>query len=758
MMSSSFKLSFLFLFSALLVGCQDVKKEKIELNVLPKVASADMGDGFYVVPSELRLATNTALLRQVAKTGGELLHEATGVTVKRSKENPNIKVRLIKDSRLNNEGYHLQVTSSGIVIEANKKEGILYGFQTLSQLMEKRDSSQVTIPCVNIADTPTFEYRCLDLDVCRHFYSIEDLKRIIKVMSHIKMNKLVLELSDNAGWRIEIKSYPELTKVAAWRPSVGYPSNQKYGINKDDGKKYGGYYKQSELRDLVRFAKKLNIEIIPQVEVSNHMKAAASAYPYLSCVNYDGLKDKDVKKSYPACMGNPEVLKFWDTVITELGHVFDSPFVHVGGGYMSAPYEQLCEGCHDHMKEHGFKSTDELQDHFMSDIEEVIYKHGKKLVGWNKIYRYSSNPNSMAMVWQSTGAGKQNILHKHPIIICPQRKYSLKISQTLDGYSKAKRGLLTLREVYEFAPNFDEKKNKVAAKYIKGVAALLWTNTSPDIDIVSYRLFPRLFAIAESGWSGYGDKDWNDFNSRQKLLIPYLKRNNLRYGHLAHKVEFRTKQQPNGKFALTLSNDADTQIRYTQDGKEPTVESTLYSKPIPIRGKMLIKACSFYKDGTRAKVYGKRLQEHKGLMAKTSFRYMYSSDQGIFRPDVLVDGIRNDFQTMEMENMDVTLDLGKRVEVFRINTDWLVRPNKSVFEPKSVKYLVSEDGISFKNIFHEIYPANGHKEFVQSVDCFPGGMKIRYIRIIGENRRNNPSWHKFSDRYAWLYLDEIVIE
>ncbi|MDC1106655.1 family 20 glycosylhydrolase [Prolixibacteraceae bacterium] len=748
----------LFVFFVLFLGCKDSNVENGNLDVLPKVVSSEIIDGVYVVSNELRVATNTALLREVVKTGGELLHEAAGVTLKRSKESPNIRVVLSRGLKLNLEGYRLQVSEDGIVIEVKDKKGVLYAFQTLVQLMTMDETGQISIPCVNIVDYPKYEYRCLDVDVCRHFYSIEDLRRIIKVMSHIKMNKLVLELSDNGGWRVEIKSYPDLTNIGAWRSSIGFSKNQKLGLNKDDGSRYGGYYKQSELRELVRYAKKLNVEIIPKVEVSNHIKAASMAYPFLSCIDRDSLSGKNMEVNHPVCMGNPKVFEFWDAVFTELGHIFDSPYIHVGGGYMPAVYEQLCDKCHSHMEEEHFKTTEELQDHFMADIEKIIYKQGKRLLGWNKVYRYSTNPKSMAMVWESTGAGKLNVLKHHPVIICPHRKYSFQLAQNLKGLPSRRKGVVTLRDVYEFDPNLNEKKRRSASKYVKGVSGIMWTGSSPTFDIACYRMFPRLFAIAESGWTGYGNKDWNNFNARQKNLIPYLEKNEIHFSQLAHKVDFRTISVGKSQFALTLSTDAGAPIRYTLDGAEPTIESTLYTKPIPIKGKRMLKAAAFYPDGSMAKVYGKQIHEHKGLMAKTSFRYMYSSDQGVFRPDVLVDGIRNDFQTIELENMDVTLDLGKVVDVYRINTDWLVRPNRSVFEPRSVRYMVSEDGETYKMIFQEGFPIENKTNSVRSVDCFPGGMKMRYIRVVAKNRRLNPEWHQFPNRYSWLFLDEIVIE
>ncbi|QZE13488.1 family 20 glycosylhydrolase [Halosquirtibacter laminarini] len=747
---------FFLFFIVLFYGCKDTEEKSVSTVLLPRAKQEIHNNGTFVSSSTLKVMSNTALLRGVEKIGSEILKNSVGVTLERSKTDINIKLFLIKSSAIPKEGYQLSVSEEGIVIKAVDKCGILYGLQSLSQLVRKIDTDKIEIPFVKINDSPKYPYRGLDLDLCRHFYKIKDLKSLIDVMSYLKMNKLILELADDEGWRIEIKSLPKLQSISAFRSSIGFTQNQVFGHNKDDKSVYGGYYTQSEMRDLVRYAKYRNVEIIPQVEVANHLIAASRAYHFLECTSDEAKISGELSST--TCYSNDRCLKFWDQVIGELSHVFESPYIHVGGGVIKCNLDYMCESCQNLVKSGKFKTTEAIHFDYMKKIETLVHKYGKKVLGWNKVYRYSKDPSSMAMVWQSTQAARFNVKNNHPVILCPQRKFSFKMDQNLHGDYKGKRGVLTLRDVYDFIPSFSKVDSKFLGSLVKGVSAILWTPNSPTFDVACMRLFPRLFAVSELGWYGFENKDWDNFRSRQQNMIRYVNDRMMAHGKLSHKVFFKTIKLDNGQLGLTLSNDAGDPIRYTVDGSKPDIHSALYTTPIPVDGLMIVKALPLCNDGLKSQVFGRKLFDHKALFCNVRYKYPYSYDLGECRSRALVDGIVNNYQTIELEDMDVTLDLGEEKEIFHITTKWASRPKKSIFEPKSVIYKVSKDGVKFRTIFQMMYSADSKESHERLVECFPGGLKARYINVIGKNRRINPSWHNFPDRYSWLNLDEVVIE
>ncbi|MDC1105426.1 family 20 glycosylhydrolase [Prolixibacteraceae bacterium] len=748
-------------FSLMIASCKTEETKSLSPYLLPKPQRIKQPTGYYTTSNNITISSNTALLRDVEKTASKLLKDELNINLKRSEKGKrsNIRLLLIKKEGYKKEGYQLKIDDNGIFIQASSTVGIFYGIQSLSQLIEEVTiDNTVRFKKVDIIDYPYYNHRGLFLDACTHFYNISELKKLIRAMSYIKLNKLTFGIINTTTCRIEIKSRPEFTQQTAWRKV------QKFGINKlpkqyirKDGT-YGGYYTQQELHDLIRFAKKLNVEIIPHVEINGTRGFHHRSYPFIRCKS-----TTSHKRSKQLCMTNHKTINLWSDLINNIANIFESDYIHIGGGAKSIEEDELCQHCLDHMRRNNMNNTKELEHDFFTKIESLVNSNQKKLMGWNNVYSYAQNSTSSAMVWQSSNMVSNNIKNKHQTIIGIERYYSLTIPQNF-LHTPIIQEALTTRDVYEYNPNLSNQQ--IHNKYINGLTATIWTFKMYDFDKLTYNLFPRLFAIAENAWYGPTNKDWDDFNLRQKKTIRYLTKHQIQYGEPCEKINFNSFKTKQGQHVVLLSNDANKLMRYTLDGSEPNNTSFIYKTPITIVGTVKVTA-SIDNNllGTKNAInYQRVIKKHKAIMANISYKYPYSSDTGKRKHKTLVNGILDEYLAMEVENLDFTIDLQKEESINFISTNWLIRPMRSIYEPTSITYYVSTDGINYRNIFQEMSPAtnthNGHRR----ASCYPGGIKARYIHIIGENRRKDPLnhitpiWFKNPDKNAWLNLDEVIIE
>ncbi|QZT37125.1 family 20 glycosylhydrolase [Halosquirtibacter xylanolyticus] len=758
-----FKFAALLSLTVLLSCCNTGNVNKEEYNIFPKVKNIAEDSGYYITSRNVTISSNTALLKGVERTASNILERDFNIKSQTERSNKATNIRFILTNKKDNrgEGYQLSITEKGIVIQSSKPTGILYGIQTLAQLIHiNDDNSTVQFKKVNIVDYPRYKHRGLFLDVCNHYFDIEQLKEVIRIMSRLKMNKLTLGIFNASAWRMEIKSHPLLVEKIAWRKIRIYEKGKLPSKYIREDRMYGGYYTQEELYQLIRYANKLNVEIIPHVEINDKQGPIKEIYPYLVCNKIT--TNTHNKRHHQTCLTSPHVLEFWSIIFDEITNVFESEYIHIGGGTKTVNHSDLCDHCLQHMVDNDINSTDELKNYFFSNIETLLNSKNRKLLGWNNVYSYAKNNNSTSMVWQNSEMITKNIQKDLHTIIGIERYHSLKIPQN-HIHTPMERGLLTLRDIYEYKPN--KYHTNLKEEHIDGITALLWTFEIKSFDELTYQLFPRLFAIAENAWCGLENKEWNNFNYRQKKMGEYLTKDHIRQGELAERIDFNSTKSIHGKHLLILSNDANKPMRYTLDGSMPNHNSLKYIKPIPINKITHIKAkIEDDKKKPSSFVYEKTINSHKAIMAKVEFKYPYSVDKGKGKENCLVDGILNEFIAIEKENIDFTIDLQEDKTINAISTNWLIRPMRSIFEPISVSYHISLDGQEFKNIFEEMYPAENRENDMRVVTCYPRGIKARYIRVIGENRRKNPTghitpiWFKNPDKNASLYLDEVIVE
>lgn len=565
------------------------------------------------------------------------------------------------------EGYVLSVNSDGVRIEALSGAGLFYGVQTLLQMAADAPEGMTA---VTVKDEPRFEYRGIMLDVSRHFRSKEFVKRQIDLLSYYKINRLHLHLTDAAGWRIEIKKYPRLTQFAAWRPQAVWKdwwNGKREYCEETDPRAQGGYYTQDDIRELVAYAQKHYVTIIPEIEMPSHSEEVLTAYPELSCTHVP-YKQSDF------CIGNEKTFEFLENVLTEVMELFPSEYIHIGGDEAGKASWPNCKLCQARMKKEGLKDVNELQSYSIHRMERFLNSHGRKLLGWDEILDGGLAPNATVMSWRGTEGGLAAIRSGHKAIMSPgQYCY-------LDGYQDAPYsqpeaigGYLPLKKVYGYEP-VPDSLSADEAKLMYGVQANLWTEYIPTEEHAEYMLYPRAIALAEVAWSKPENKSWEDFHRRALKIVDELKAKGY------HPFELRNE--------IGNRKEAETPVEHLALGKKVTYNAP-YWENYPAAGEATLT------DGLRG-----------------GWNYNDQLWQGFVTKD----------------RVDVVIDLEKETPIHSVAADFMQICGPEVFMPERVVISVSNDGKEFTQlaeIKHEVVrdDAVTFKNF-----GWEGEASARYIR------------------------------
>lgn len=565
------------------------------------------------------------------------------------------------------EGYVLSVNSDGVQIEALSGAGLFYGVQTLLQMAADAPEGMTA---VTVKDEPRFEYRGIMLDVSRHFRSKEFVKRQIDLLSYYKINRLHLHLTDAAGWRIEIKKYPRLTQFAAWRPQAVWKdwwNGKREYCEETDPRAQGGYYTQDDIRELVAYAQKHYVTIIPEIEMPSHSEEVLTAYPELSCTHVP-YKQSDF------CIGNEKTFEFLENVLTEVMELFPSEYIHIGGDEAGKASWPNCKLCQARMKKEGLKDVNELQSYSIHRMERFLNSHGRKLLGWDEILDGGLAPNATVMSWRGTEGGLAAIRSGHKAIMSPgQYCY-------LDGYQDAPYsqpeaigGYLPLKKVYGYEP-VPDSLSADEAKLMYGVQANLWTEYIPTEEHAEYMLYPRAIALAEVAWSKPENKSWEDFHRRALKIVDELKAKGYHPFELKNEIGNR--------------KEAETPVEHLALGKKVTYNAP-YWENYPAAGEATLT------DGLRG-----------------GWNYNDQLWQGFVTKD----------------RVDVVIDLEKETPIHSVAADFMQICGPEVFMPERVVISVSNDGKEFTQlaeIKHEVVrdDAVTFKNF-----GWEGEASARYIR------------------------------
>ncbi|MFQ5637594.1 MAG: beta-N-acetylhexosaminidase [bacterium] len=499
-----------------------------EVSIIPQPLEVSQQPGIFSLSPQTKIivVADNPSAREVASYLAEFVKAATGyqIPVTSSVDASAIEraIALIQapDAALGEEGYRLVVGPNSISIRAQQAAGLFYGVQTLLHLLppelfskEKTGQKQWTIPCVRIKDAPRFRWRGMHLDVSRHFFSVEFIKKYIDLLAMHKMNVFHWHLTEDQGWRIEIKKYPKLTEVSAFRDQtlIGHARDLPLRF---DGVRHGGFYSQSEITEVVEYARQRHITVVPEIEMPGHSVAALAAYPQLSCtggpfkVSAQWGVHEDIY-----CAGNDSTFIFLQDVLTEVLELFPSQYIHIGGDEAPKARWQTCSKCQQRIKEHGLQDEHALQSYFVKRIEKFLNSKGRKLIGWDEILEGGLAPEATVMSWRGTKGGIAAAGSGHDVIMTPTSHCYFDYYQAKTGEPLAIGGYLPLQKVYSFEP-VPEEIPAEKRKHILGAQGNVWTEYMSDPGQVEYMVLPRMSAMAEVVWSAKAVRDFGDFERR----------------------------------------------------------------------------------------------------------------------------------------------------------------------------------------------------------------------------------------------------
>mgnify|MGYP002559117327 FL=1 len=686
-------------------------------------------------------------------------------------------IRFVTDESLPAEGYELNVDGEGIEVRASQFPGFLYALQSLEQLLpaavygtEPAPDAAWEVPCVKIADAPRFAYRGMHLDVARHFFSVDEVKRYIDVMAIHKLNTLHWHLTDDQGWRIEIKRYPELTAVGSIRKATVV--RKEWGTY--DGTPYGGFYTQDEIRDVVKYAADRGVTVIPEIDLPGHMLAALTAYPELGCTGgpYEvwgrwGVAD-DV-----LCPGREKTFEFLEGVLTEVMELFPSEYIHIGGDECPKVRWEKCPRCQAKIRQLGLKDDGEhtaehyLQSYVTDRIGKFLAQHGRRIIGWDEILEGRAPSDAVVMSWRGSEGGIAAAKLGHDVIMTPNSHFYFDYYQSLDTDAEpfGIGGYIPMEQVYSYDPAFPELTPE-QQKHILGVQANLWTEYVLSDEHLEYMLLPRLAALSEVQWCQPETKDWNRFIGSFRMDEIYSQMGYEFAKHIFGVTASYAVDPEKGGVVMTLTTQGGAPIRYTLDGSDPTASSPLYKAPVTIGESCTFKAAAL-REGMQTPVYTRKFDFNKAtgrriaLNAAPTLKYTYGG------ASLLVDGYRGGpvysngaWIGFLNEPLDVTIDMQGAKPYSAVTVESLVEKGEWVFPPSSVGVYLSDDGREFTEAALMSVPQEtaGSPDGVKPFKVLFPETSARYLRVVARTVDPIPAWHGAAGQKAHMFVDEIIVE
>lgn len=768
------RILFLFICPLLAVACN--KRVVADYNVIPQVQNLSVKDGdVYVFDSSRKLVYDNQDSRRSLELFAQDLEELVGIrpsvaagTSEDAKDNVYFTLGLQDGGK---EAYTINVSSDGILVRAVAPEGIYRATRTLLKSVGTEKTSSVEFPSAEVSDWPRFGYRGLMLDVSRHFSDVEMVKRTIDMLALHQLNIFHWHLTDDQGWRIEIKSHPELTEVGAWRDDtvVGrYLGGTDYPT---DGKRHGGFYTQEQIREIVAYAKERYIEIIPEIDLPGHTSAVLAAYPQLGC------EDKEYKVANRwgvirdvLCAGNPASLDLFKDIMDEVCELFPGKYIHLGGDECVKERWKACPKCQRKIRELGLKDgsryskEDYLQSWFMGEVASFVQSKGKRVIGWDEILEGVPMDDSVIMSWRGTEGGITAARMGHDVVMTPTSDMYFDQSQTLASQLEEipVGGFINVMKVYSYEP-LPASLTPEQQKHILGCQANVWCEYMPEERIRQYQMLPRLAALSEVQWTMPERKNYKDFLKRlPKMLSIY---DHYGYNYAKHIFDVACSYSVNvekGSLEVSLSTLGNDPIYYTLDGTSPqTKKAMLYDDtPIVISSPSELKVSvlrngKFTKEETLFK-----LDCNKATFKKVNISTTLNIMQAHLPHEILTDGIIgslrcDDYRWMSCTGrMSLILDLGKSESFSRIGWVALNSQSENILVPQNVKIQISEDGKQYCTILD--IEKNHEIQAEQSVECISeevGAQTARYIKMDFDS-------YKYPDKTSpsWVFLSELIVE
>ncbi|MBW9203484.1 beta-hexosaminidase [Bacteroidales bacterium SW292] len=745
-----------------------------ETTLVPRPVSVEKSDGAFRFNRNTILAIADETQRPMAENFAALFTRSAGFTptVQTGQEGD---IVLIPDSTMKAEAYELKVTLRQITIKAADNRGYFYALQSLRLMLppaveEQAETDAVwAVPAVTLKDEPRFGYRGYMLDVARYFLPKEDVIRMIDCIAMLKINRLHLHLSDDNGWRLEIKKYPRLTEVGAWRvdrPGKTFPErrNPKPG----EPTPIGGFYTQEDMKEIIRYAAERQIEVIPEIDIPAHSNAALAAYPEYACpVVKDfigvlpGLGGNNSEIIF--CAGNDKTYTFLQDILDEVMSLFPSRYVNLGGDEARKTNWKKCPLCQARIHREHLADEEALQGYFMGRMADYVRSKGKQVIGWDELTNSKLPDESIILGWQGYGqAALKAAAQGHRFIMAPARVLYLIRYQGPQWFEPFTYfGNNTLKNVYDYEPVQPDWKPEYEP-LLMGVQGCMWTEFCNKPEDVFYLTFPRLAALAETAWSPKGQKDWPSFLKGLDNYIAHLSAQGITSARSMFNIQHTVTPTADGKLEAKLECERpDMEIRYTTDGSTPTAQSPLYEKKLVIDKDITIKAVTFAHNEQQGKLLVLPITWNEATA-----RPLNGIPQAA---NVLVNGLRGSLKQTDFEwytgdlgkDISFTVDLQEEKDIRECTIGCITNYGMGVHKPRTVKVELSIDNQTFTEAGSLAFTdADIFKEgnFIEDLAIKTDGRKARYVKFTLETPGNCPPDHVRPGQPSKIYIDEVIIK
>lgn len=732
------------------------------INVIPAIKNIVMAKGSFVVNEKTSIKFRESFKAE-AEAFRMMIKNIYGIVLQLNNDAKDNVIEienklLINELEVGNDFYQITVTPKGIAVGGINNQGTFCGMMTILQLMNKKNE----IPCCAISDQEdNYIWRGMHLDVSRHFFPKEFIKKYLDLLAIHKMNTFHWHLTDDQGWRIEIKKYPKLTTVGAWRKGsmVGSYNKQRF-----DTITYGGFYTQEDIKEIIAYASARQITVIPEIEMPGHSVAALTAYPLLACKDTTFSVAKGWGVFDDVYCTKEETFVFLQDVLSEVADLFPGKYIHIGGDECPKTRWKACARCKDRMKKENLKDENELQSYFIKRIEKFLNLKGKQIIGWDEILDGGIAPNATVMSWRGTEGGEAAAKQNHNVVMTPGTHCYFDHYQGLSEFEPtAIGGFTTTEKVYSYNP-MPEFISADKQKYILGAQGNIWTEYINSPQDVEYMALPRLCALAEVLWCNKETLNWNNFTQRMASHFLLLDKMKCNYAKSIYDVRYLTQPSKSlDGYEIVLNSEAAGTIFYTIDGTDPTNKSLIYKTPFELGKTTTVKAGLFIEEKISGKILTKEFIISFASGKKTIFNNKpseYYKKNGSF---ALVNGIlesasvgRENCIGWCNDDANLTVDLGAAKSVKKVTLYFLQDAINFIVQPKSVTVYFSTDGSRFQIAGKAKFSYSGKNYMKIELNFEPFTSSL--VKIRAENPGKITAEKISHNKDLWLLLDEVVIE
>lgn len=769
----------IFLWLLLFLTACGNKVEKANYEVIPLPQQIKFANGLpFVIANSTQIvfSEGNSLLQRNALFLSGYIKEITG---KEMQVTPlpsvdmhlqNVIALLLDENIENEEGYQIIINQNNVTISGKTEAAVFYGVQTLRKSLPITKAADIELPAVEINDYPRFIYRGMHLDVSRHFFSTEFVKTYIDLLALHNMNNFHWHLTDDQGWRIEIKKYPKLTEIGSKRKETVIGRNS----GKYDGTPYSGFYTQEEIKEIVNYAAERYINIIPEIDFPGHTLAALTAYPELGCTGgpYEVARSWGVFKDV-LCIGNENAMEFLENVLEEVVELFPSPIIHIGGDEAPRDRWKQCSKCQARIKAEGLhadenhSAEDRLQSYCMTRMEKFLNDRGRSIIGWDEILEGGVAPNATVMSWRGMEGGIKAAEAGHNVIMTPDKYVYFDYQQAADLTHEPQGigGFVDVEKVYSLEPMPDALTEEKRI-YIIGTQANLWAEYIAKPEHAEYMVLPRMAALSEVQWLSLERKDYRNFTKRLLHLLDIYELEGYNYAkHILDLKAMYTPDRKNKSVEVELYSVYDSPIYYTLDGSEPNKNSEEYIRPLSIYGTSNLKAV-YISEGEESKMLNEQVSFNKATLKPIKLVYEPADAQKYNGAVTLVDGLKGSDNPATGRwlgfygtGLEAIIDLEESTEISQVITNANIDVYAWSMGATEMSVSISDNNKDYKIVTSESYPEITDIAFktIETYELKFNPVSARYVKVILKPSSGMPRGHRGEGRTPYLYIDEITV-